>query len=224
MYIFIFMLMAAFLFATPKVIVFDFGGVMTGDWNREIVVRFIRDSFLLSDEEFERLNEEKHRTLKEGKTDVEFWRTYAQDKAIALPSDWEASLRSAMNDAIAVNPKMYQLVDELKEQKIPIALLSNINKRLAKLVRDLGLYEPFDPCLLSWEMGVEKPDPKAYEFLLKKLGLSPQDVVFIDDRIENIEGAKMVGIDAILFESEEQLRGALIERKALPFIDCKKSL
>lgn len=218
MYICIFMLMATFLYATPKAIVFDFGGVMTSEWNREAVVRFIRDSLLISDEEFERLNQEKHRTLKEGMTDVEFWTTYAQDRGIALPYKWEESLRSVMKDAIGINSKMYQLVDELKELKIAVALLSNINERHSKLVRDLGLYEPFDPCLLSWEMGVEKPDPEAYEFLLRELRLAAHNVLFIDDRVENIEGAKRVGIDAILFESEEHLRSALIQRKVLPFL------
>lgn len=110
---------------------------------------------------------------------------------------------------------MYALVDQLKEQQIPVALLSNIDERLSKLIRDFGLYEPFEPCLLSCEIGVEKPDLKAYELLVKTLNLPAKDVVFIDDRPENVEAAKTIGLDAILFESEQQLRNELNIRGAL---------
>jgi HAD superfamily hydrolase (TIGR01509 family) len=110
---------------------------------------------------------------------------------------------------------MYTLVNQLKEQKIPVGLLSNIDERLSKLIRDFGLYEPFNPCLLSCEIGIEKPDLKAYEFLLTQLKLPAEEIVFIDDRPENIEAAKAVGLDAILFESELQLRGELAKRRAL---------
>lgn len=41
-----------------------------------------------------------------------------------------------MKDAIGVNLEMYALVDQLKEQQIPVALLSNIDERLSKLIRE----------------------------------------------------------------------------------------
>ena len=120
-----------------------------------------------------------------------------------------------MKDAIGVNPEMYVLVDQLKAQQIPVALLSNIDDRLSNLIRDFGFYEPFEPCLLSCEIGVEKPDLKAYELLLKTLNLPAKDVVFIDDRPENVEAAKTLGLDAILFKSEQQLRNELRTRGSL---------
>jgi HAD superfamily hydrolase (TIGR01509 family) len=110
---------------------------------------------------------------------------------------------------------MYILVNQLKEQHISIALLSNIDERLSKLIRDFGLYEPFNPCLLSCEIDAEKPDLKAYELLLTQLNLPPKEVLFIDDRLENIESAKTMGFDAILFESEQQLRNELRKRGIL---------
>lgn len=208
-------LTATSLIAAPQAIVFDFGGVMTGEPNREAVIDFICQSFDFSREEFEKVNQEKRLALKQGKTDEEFWIFYAKNKGIELPYNWTASFKLVMKDAIGVNPEMYALVDELKEQHIPIALLSNIDERLSKLIREFGLYEPFNPCLLSCEIGVEKPDLKAYELLLTKLNLPPKEVVFVDDRPENIESAKKMGLDAILFESEEQLRIELSKRGVL---------
>lgn len=208
-------LTATSLIAAPQAIVFDFGGVLTGELNRDAVITFIRQSFHFSAEEFEKVNQEKRLAVKQGKTDEEFWISYAKNKGIKLPANWSASFRSVMKNAIGVNPEMYALVDQLKAQQIPVALLSNIDDRLSKLIRDFGLYEPFEPCLLSCEIGVEKPDLKAYELLLKTLNLPAKDVIFIDDRPENIEAAKTIGLDAILFESEQQLRTDLVAREAL---------
>jgi epoxide hydrolase-like predicted phosphatase len=209
---------ATTLAAAPQAIVFDFGGVLTGEPNREAVVRFIQESFDLSHEEFERINQEKRLAVKQGKTDEEFWLNFAKIKGIALPVDWSHSFKSVMKEAIGVNPQMYALVEELQAAQVPVALLSNIDERLSKLIRDFGLYEPFDPCLLSCEIGIEKPDPKAYEFLLAKLKLPAKEILFIDDRPENVEAAKKIGIDAILFESPEQLRKELLKRGLLKWL------
>jgi putative hydrolase of the HAD superfamily len=203
------------LIATPQAIVFDFGGVLTQEPKREMVVNFLRESFGFSRAEFERVHEVKRQAVKQGKTDEEFWTSYAKEKGIELPSHWSASFRTVMKDAIGINREMYALVSELKQQQISVALLSNIDERLGKLIRDFGLYEPFNPCLLSFEIGSEKPDLEAYEILLKELSLPAKEVVFIDDRFENIEAAQKLGIDAILFESVEQIRGELERRGAL---------
>ncbi len=203
---------ATSLFAAPQTIVFDFGGVMTGQSNREAIVDFLRASFQLSEEEFEKINTEKRQAVKRGKTDEQFWLEFAKRKDVHLPDTWTHDFKRVMKDAIGINPEMYTLVDQLKGKKISIALLSNIDERLSKLIREFGLYAPFEPCLLSCEIGVEKPDPKAYSILLDKLGLPAKDVVFIDDRPENVEQAKKYGLDAILFESPEQLRQELHQR------------
>ncbi|MBX9922897.1 MAG: HAD family phosphatase [Rhabdochlamydiaceae bacterium] len=208
-------LTATSLIAAPQAIVFDFGGVLTGEPNREAVITFIRQSFHFSAEEFEKVNQEKRLAVKQSKTDEEFWIAYAKNKGIKLPANWGASFKSVLKDAIGINPEMYALVNQLKEQQIPVALLSNVDDRISKLIRDFGLYEPFEPCLLSCEIGVEKPDLKAYELLLKTLNLPAKDVVFIDDRPENVEAAKTLGLDAILFESEQQLRNELSTRGSL---------
>lgn len=208
-------LTAASLIAAPQAIVFDFGGVLTGEQNREAVVSFICQSFSFSREEFEAINQEKRQAIKSGKTDEEFWISYAQKKGIVLPVGWTETFKSVMKDAIGVNPKMYVLVDQLKKQQISVALLSNIDERLSKLIRDFGLYQPFEPCLLSCEIGFEKPNLKAYELLLKTLNLPANEVVFIDDRQENVDAAKIIGLDAILFISEQQLREELCIRGVL---------
>ncbi len=206
---------ATSLVAAPQAIVFDFGGVLTGEPNREAVVAFIRDSFTLSKEEFEIAQQEKRLFLKQGGNDEAFWLSYAKTKRIDLPSDWPDSFQAILKESVGVNPRMFALVEELKAKQIPVGLLSNIDARLAKLIRNFGFYDLFDPCLLSCEIGIEKPDPKAYQHLLDHLALPVEDVVFIDDRQENVDAAREAGVDALLFESEAQLRKELAQRGVL---------
>ncbi len=201
--------------ASPQAVVFDFGGVLVGEPEREVIYEYIQSSLNLSSEEFKKANLEKMRAFKEGKTAIEFWFSYAENKGIQLPQDWEEGLVKARRQSIHISSEMYALVNQLKEEQLTIALLSNIDKPLATLLRNEGLYAPFDPCLLSYEIGAWKPDLQSYEILLAELDLPASDIVFIDDKVENVDAAKTLGIDAILFESVEGIRAELKKRGML---------
>lgn len=105
-----------------------------------------------------------------------------------------------------MNP-IYTIRNKIKE------LLSAKEVAQGCIIRLMLYPNTVKPCLLSCEIGVEKPDPMAFELLLKELNLAASQIVFIDDKCENVEAAKMLGLDAILFESEEQLRKDLASRK-----------
>lgn len=209
------LLTATTLCASPQAVIFDFGGVMTGESNREAVVEFLCESFQLSKDEFLLINSRKREAVKDGMTDEAFWLTYAAEQNIILPLDWVSQFKDAMRQAINPSQNMYALVDELKNTHLKVGMLSNIDTRLANIVRDFGLYQPFHPCILSCDIGVEKPDEKAYKILLSALHLPKNQVVFIDDKKENVYAAKCLGIDAILFESYEQIKKELENRGLL---------
>ncbi len=202
------------LFAVPKAIVFDFGSVMTSPSlkKREAAAHFIQETFHFTPEEYENVNREMQLCIVQGSTHEDFWVSYAKSKGIELPADWTKSLHSVMWDFLGVNLQMYALVHRLKEQKIRVGMLSNTTDYRSKLIRSFGLYEPFEPCLLSCEMGIRKPDLEAYRLLLEKLELPANEVVFVDDKIANIEAANQLGIDGIFFDSEEQFKLELIKR------------
>ncbi len=202
------------LSASYQTIVFDFGGVMTGASQREEIIKFLRSSLNLTDDEFEKARQERKKVQDE-KTDVEFWLQYAREHNKTLPTTWVTDFQDAMKKAIGVNPEMYALVSELKEKGYKVALLSNIDYRLARIVRSFGLYDEFDPCLLSCEIGIEKPDVRIYEILLEKIGTPAKETLFIDDNEENVAAAKISGIDAIHFKSKAQLMSELNKRGIL---------
>jgi putative hydrolase of the HAD superfamily len=213
--LFFFFIATASLFAAPKAVVFDFGGVMVGKPDHESAARFLRKSLRLSEADFKTTDGARKKAAKAGITDEEFWTSFAKRKGINIPSEWGQQFKSMNQYAYGMNPEMYTLIDELKAKGVRVALLSNVHPGRSKRLRALGLYEPFDPCLLSCEIRVKKPSSRAYKILLRSLGLRSSKVVFIDDKKRNIRAAKKLGIDAIQFLSPRQIRKQLKKRSLL---------
>ncbi len=187
----------------PLAVVFDWGNVLAVN-SRDCVVDFLCETFQLNQEEFEKTNHKKRLAVKTGQTDVGFWIWYAAQNNIDLPSDWPAIYDAVIQKSIGADPEMFALVEELKGKKVRVGLLSNIDDRYTGLIRKYGYYEPFEPCILSCEIGLSKPDPQIYEHLLQEMKIPSQKIVFIDDLEDNVEAAKKLGIDAILFQSSDK--------------------
>lgn len=97
-----------------------------------------------------------------------------------------------------------ELISKLRE-KFQVGVLSNTNpihihavNRILQNDHNLENFDPiFDWVFLSHEMGLAKPSPEIYEKLLVDLGTSGDRVIFFDDLLANVEGAKEVGIQAV---------------------------
>ena len=79
---------------------------------------------------------------------------------------------------------------------------SNVRTEIAGWVNETI----FDTLVYSAEVGLNKPDAEIYRCALSRLEVPAEYSVFIDDRPENVEGARAVGMMGILFSSSEQLR------------------
>jgi putative hydrolase of the HAD superfamily len=148
----------------------------------------------------------------QNKAEPEFWVAYANKRGLTLPANWMEKLNDTRRNAIREIPGMIALVKELQRQGYQTALLSNIRESQAAIKRKLGYYNLFNPVLLSYEIGVRKPDPKAYQILLSKLQVAPQTVLFIDNQPVNVEAAKKLGMDGIVFTNRDQLAQELKKR------------
>ena len=151
-----------------------------------------------------------------GESEKKFWEAYAEEKGKKLPQDWLPKWQSVLLHSLKEIPGTNDVIQQLKKQGFIVALLSNARKDQADHVRKLGYYDLFKPALISCEIGYEKPDPRAFQFLLKELDLSPSLCIFIDDKKENVEAARVLGIDSILFLDSNQLREELSVRGITP--------
>ena len=102
-----------------------------------------------------------------------------------------------------------KLLRELK-QRYPLILVSNTNEAHAEHIRqNYSVLDYFDEKIFSFEVGCMKPDRRIYEYAIEASGKPAEALFFTDDRPENIEGARQLGIRAHQFRSESDLIAAL---------------
>lgn len=94
--------------------------------------------------------------------------------------------------------------------KYPLMLFSDNLHEWVKYIReDSCLFSYFDHCFLSNEMGMVKADAGAFKYVVDHLDLHPAEILFIDDRQDNIDSAQDAGLNTILYENPEQLKNWL---------------
>jgi glucose-1-phosphatase len=66
-----------------------------------------------------------------------------------------------------------------------------------------------DEIVYSHEVGIEKPDPRIFELALARLGVRPEESIFLDDLAVHVEAARALGMKAVLYESNAQAIAAI---------------
>lgn len=98
------------------------------------------------------------------------------------------------------DPPMWDWIAQLRNSGKRVAMLSNMPRELGEALKSrTGRLNGFDHVTLSYEIHAAKPEPAAYEHCLEGLGTGPEQTLFFDDRIANIEAAELLGIRAIQF-------------------------
>ncbi len=103
-----------------------------------------------------------------------------------------------------LNETLLKHIQRLRQAGYISGLLSNFSDGARSLWSEVFPFtEYFDGIIISAEVGVMKPDSKIYYLALESVGVKPEEALFIDDFIENIEGAKQVGLQTIHFTNPE---------------------
>jgi putative hydrolase of the HAD superfamily len=103
---------------------------------------------------------------------------------------------------------MYR-VSELRDCKIGCYIATRQEKyRMAYIMDDLGLNQLFDGAFSTCEIGYDKSEREYWTYVLQKLGLQPEEILYFDDTDKNVAMAKSLGINAhlckdpVVFENE----------------------
>lgn len=100
-----------------------------------------------------------------------------------------------------------ELVDYIRALRsgYKTGLLSNAFSNLRYVVTQVWEFsDAFDAMIISAELGMVKPNPVIYQVAAERLGVAPEQAVFIDDFLHNVEGARTVNMHAIHFQSPGQ--------------------
>ena len=111
---------------------------------------------------------------------------------------------------------MVALAESLKT-RLPRVILSNTNPlHIDHLIKHYPWINDFDAQVLSYEVGLLKPDAAIYDLTLRRCGLQAPRAVFIDDLAANVEAARRVGLQGIQYQSADQVRAELTKLGLAP--------
>ena len=132
---------------------------------------------------------------------------------ISAAPEYEAQIRQAyenLSGCVWNLPYTVPWLQELKAEGFRIYALSNWPKHVYDLRgARLDFLELMDGYILSFREHVIKPDPEIYRRLLERYDIRPEEAVFLDDTLKNVEVAERLGIHGIHFRSLEQAKEEL---------------
>jgi glucose-1-phosphatase len=145
----------------------------------------------------------------------QFYDEFCTSAAVAnLPAVDRAALEQAANDIFWLHVPLVAIVGRLRASGYRLGVLSNTNRGHWRHVT--GRYEflttLFHVHAISFHFGVMKPDAKIYREAAALAGVAPKEIFFMDDRAENVAGAKEAGFDAVLFSTPAALVAELFRR------------
>jgi glucose-1-phosphatase len=196
--------------STIKAVVFDFGNVIINIDVEKTILAFSELTFKSS------------ARIKQLFTDAEVFKKYETGfysddefrdvirQILSYPLN-DQEIDQAWNALLLDVPKKRLDFLESLKMKYPIYLLSNTNNIHIEQCRQyfrtkFGItnFETiFNETFLSFKMGLWKPDYKIYDSLINKIGLKPQEILFLDDNQDNIDAASDLGIQCIKINPPE---------------------
>jgi glucose-1-phosphatase len=194
---------------TPRVAVFDLGKVLL-DFDYHRVAEALSRRSDLSPVEVKAIIDQTpllHRYESGGMTTEAFFEEVRRQ--IQYRGDFE-EFSVVFGDIFAEIPEMVALHRSLRERSIPTFVFSNTNALAIAQVRlKFPFFSAFDGYVLSYEVGAMKPAAPIYEAVESLTGVNGPELLYIDDRPENIEAAVLRGWHAVLHTSSELTHAAV---------------
>jgi len=104
-------------------------------------------------------------------------------------------------NSIEINEDFYEFASDIKK-RCKLALISNdISNWSAFLRKKYDINKYFDVITVSGDLKIKKPSEKIFEYTLEKLGCAASECVYVDDRRSNLNTAKKLGMEPVLFNS-----------------------
>ncbi|KAJ4711319.1 Haloacid dehalogenase-like hydrolase domain-containing protein 3 [Melia azedarach] len=131
-----------------------------------------------------------------------FWRVVVSEATGCTDDDYfeEVYEYYANGEAWHLPDGAYHTILLFKDAGVKVAVVSNFDNRLRKLLKDLNVIDLFDAVVISSEIGYEKPDPRIFKSALDQMSIKATKAVHIgDDEKADKQGANAIGIDCWLW-------------------------
>jgi putative hydrolase of the HAD superfamily len=107
---------------------------------------------------------------------------------------------------LSLAPRQYviETLAELKKEGYKIVLISNCSPETPAIWPVTPLAPFFEAVLFSCTAGLEKPDPRIFQMAVEKLGVKPEECVFVDDNSNNLAAAAALGMTSVLYSTPKE--------------------
>lgn len=205
---------------TVKAVIFDYGNVLC-EPQRESDLSLMASAFGMERVQLEPLYWRYRDHYDQGECDAHtYWKKIGGSSIAAgtvTAAQLEQAIRFDNQSWTRPNPPVLHWVEKLQTHGIKTAILSNMPLPLRQYIDSECHWLPrFDHKVFSCDAGSIKPDTKIYRYCLERLSLEPEETLFIDDRVPNIDAARKLGMHGLVFSDMQKLVAEVSSRFHLP--------
>jgi putative hydrolase of the HAD superfamily len=153
----------------------------------------------------------------------EYWKSLLTD--LKLPCDLHL-VKELEKFWVKNYPTLFKLYDRVVpvlvglQRKYKLVLVSNCSLGMLEVVGALGIDAFFEAIILSYQVGVRKPDKRIYFEALQKATLQAHECIFVADEISDLEGARMVGLRTLLVRQGSHTTHEATDPDFKPDFEC----
>lgn len=200
----------------PKAVVFDLGKVLL-DFDYSIAVTRLQQRCRVSVAELQTLINQSPLLLQYEANRLSTAQFFAEIQGASGFCGTLAEFREGFGEIFSAVQPMIALHRELRAREVPTYVFSNTNEIAVQHIRErFPFFRNFDGYILSYEHNAMKPEPGLYEVVERTAGFCGPDLLYIDDRPENIETGRERGWRTVLHTAPELTRAAVIKAGLLP--------
>jgi putative hydrolase of the HAD superfamily len=201
-----------------RAVVFDYGNVLCLEQTVEDMNNMAHVSGI-PHERFSELYWKQRPPYDRGDIDgPAYWTAVIGQQELGLSRDQIATLIELDCESIVrPNQGAVQWAKLLHQEGFPLTLLSNMPLELSRHVtKSFPSLSTFEHLIYSCDYGSIKPELAIYRICLELLKSAPRDILYLDDRAENVEAAARLGINSVLFDTVEETASRVESRFDIP--------
>lgn len=188
-----------------KCLMVDFGGVLGNqDQINFEILEDLLDYLDLTKEEFWRQAEDQYKLAQKGEANLNEVVAKANEKKV------ESAVKRILDsyrEKLVINKEMLELLEQINQKNnVKIICASNTIREYYRINKQKEGYSHFEETYFSFSMNSRKPEKEFYQTIVKSEDFNKDEYLFIDDQEQNINAAKELGIESVLFEDIEGLK------------------